>query len=252
MRMPTLMDTLGWLVGFVWGDHDIVKSKPEKQQQQQQHDLDIGSPLPEAPEAWKSEVPVDELDQKTKPIPIPSRGRPRAVEDLEHSLDLDIWGKTDITAYRGRMGCRRIRGKSPYPDIVDPDRDIGDEGSDEESNEENDDVIMEPHPLQEYPYAGEALKAPKGEIMTPPLRSFLTEGLQGYRGQIEGEQSSAESENTLSRRQNRIMRALEAEGEKTRIPVFKKPGTMEWRFEGGTMNETAVPVWIRQPDDVEA
>ncbi|KAJ8126030.1 hypothetical protein O1611_g7611 [Lasiodiplodia mahajangana] len=256
----SLADTLRWLALFVKYDSNTLERKPE---QQQAADITTVSL-----ETTKTKVLVDEQDQKTKPIPIPTRRSPRVVYDPAFSRSPRISGKKNATVYQRCVRCRRIREKSPFP--VSPGHDVSEENDEEDKDEDRngEDVIMEPNPLQRYGYADEALKASSREIRVPPQTSLLTEGLRKCHRQIEGEscsrpskiiriQSTMEHHNMLSRRQNTIMQKLKAEGQNTRIPVCKKPGTMEWGFEqlgsgrARMMSEPIVPVWIQQSEELD-
>ncbi|KAI1736054.1 hypothetical protein F4680DRAFT_433242 [Xylaria scruposa] len=145
----------------------------------------------------------------------------------------------------------------------------GDNNSGNDADVDSDqDVTIERNPLADYPRIGNSLTRPKRRIKARGAQSsLLPEGLRRYARICEDTafaervQRAVDCQGKLSRRQEKKLQQLREEGERTRIPVFKKPDGQDWGFEmtdpgcdGTTVfGEAVVPVYYpRKEDDSKA
>ncbi|TRX91527.1 hypothetical protein FHL15_007532 [Xylaria flabelliformis] len=141
----------------------------------------------------------------------------------------------------------------------------GDNDNDDDDNDE--DVTIERNPLADYPRIGRSLTHPKRRTKARGAEpSLLTGGIPRYARICEDTafaeriQRAVECQGKLSRRQEKKLKQLREEGEKTRIPVFKKPDGQDWGFEmadpgcdGTTVfGEAVVPVYYPREDHPRA
>ncbi|KAI8944544.1 hypothetical protein F4801DRAFT_571386 [Xylaria longipes] len=219
------------------------------------------------PKARRTRVPGDKPEHKMEAR---SCGIQFA-EDAQHSRGRRAKGKAPATVNLPRAQHRdtRRRDRSPYPsrepetrqkaipisnkknvfqrdatrleddtasridDTDDDDRDNN--GHNDDSNQ---DVAMEGNPLANHPRIGQSLEHPKPPIKAAGAQmSLLTEGLRRYArlcedGAFAGRvQAAVEYQGRFSRRQKSILRRLRKEGEKTKIPAYRKRDGPSWGFD---------------------
>ncbi|KAI0450551.1 hypothetical protein F5B21DRAFT_490467 [Xylaria acuta] len=221
----------------------------------------------EAPnsEAARIEVPDDESAQKTKPIPIPIPiPRNRSVqfsEAAQHDRNRGAKGKAHCTEHRDA----RRRHRSPYPtrepktrqkaipipiskpickkkdaqtDVTRFEDDTTGWVDDTDDDDADQDVAMERNPLASYPRVGQSLTHPKRRVeAVRPRTSLLTEGLRRYArlcedaAFVERVREALERQGERSRREKSRLAWFRKEGEKTRIPICRKPDGRNWGFD---------------------
>lgn len=197
---------------------------------------------------------------KTKPIPINRSAR--LVGDERRHRGLSPGREETIDSGQsplGRQGARRryqspepfrapmarqkgVANKKIYVEYIVRDTEPWDEYDNDDYNEYSSDeeVRMEPNPLQDYPHVDESTFLWKMEVKTPAAagRSLLTEKLSAYATLTEADDGLAQGIQDAIRRQGMASRAamnqlrrLEAEGEKARIPVCMKGPPERWEIE---------------------
>ncbi|KAI0188184.1 hypothetical protein EV127DRAFT_434907 [Xylaria flabelliformis] len=155
-----------------------------------------------------------------------------------------------------------------WADDVDDNKGDNNGDNDDDDDDRDQDVAIERNPLADHPRIGRSLTHPKRRIKACGAQpSVLTGAIPRYARICEDTafaeriQRAVECQSKLSRRQEKKLQQLREEGERTRIPVFKKPDGQDWGFEmadpgcdGTTVfGEAVVPVYYpRKEDDSKA
>ncbi|GAW11367.1 hypothetical protein ANO14919_007110 [Xylariales sp. No.14919] len=221
--------------------------------------------------------PGDAAENKTRPMPIPrpttrsvrfEAGLPRRPHTEEEGAEV-----RDLSSERCQVARRRW--KSPAPKFrrrgipsnaahVKSEEDTGswDTSTISGSDGGSSDVIMERHPLEDYPKAGDFPFA-KRTINPPPCAgpSALTAGLSDCAAQLGGSdgdllwgiQLTLDRQAAQSRQQMRELRRLELMAGRTRIPVYRREGVPAWGFRlsenGSAAGSTITEPWEPWKED---
>ncbi|KAI1749807.1 hypothetical protein F4782DRAFT_511575 [Xylaria castorea] len=197
----------------------------------------------------RSPYPTREPKTRQKAVPIP----------IPVPVPVPVSNKKDVRRDVSRLENDAISW------VDDIDDKYGDNNDD--NDDSGQDVAIESNPLANYPRIGQSLTHPKRRIEVGGAHtSLLTEGLRRY-AQIcediafaERVQRAVECQGKLSRRQKSKLQQLREEGEKTRMPLFRKPDGQDWGFDmadpgcdGTTVfGEAVVPVYHSREDDSQA
>lgn len=206
------------------------------------------------PEEQTLEEMADELNRETEAWAATRRLRwPNEALRLRNAGE---GRRRDPPLCRSPLGHRQAGRRLQSP--VSPDG--NDRDSNREQDEEEDDVVMESHPLEARGASDEPPDFSRREIIALPQRSLLTTGLRKYARKMAADDGSLalrervaiSSQSKLARVQEEAARKIEREGEKTRIPAYMKPEeNLDWGFEMtdaagcGILSQTVVPVYLQ-------
>ncbi|KAF2970444.1 hypothetical protein GQX73_g3120 [Xylaria multiplex] len=246
--------------------------------------------IPE-PKRWEAlEITTQKQDQTIMKAPDNEEGQERKgrstkrcvrfAKDLLHCKRLDT--KEEGVVARGRLRVRHPtpcpkrkpsqtpapRGKGVPTNMEHVDNDVAeswddyavDSDGDGDDDNYNDDVIMERHPLGDYPRIDESSFL-RREIVTPARAgsSLLTKGLWRYAAILEVDsglaveiQEAVRCQGSLSRLQEKKLQRLSKIAARTSFQPHMKEGVPTWKFElsenglaaGTIISHPIVPVYV--------